>query len=111
MAEFSDADFTSIIAAVNEAQPGDTIPVHSGTYTESIVVEMRLKIRAGPETSTGQVIVQSSPGSREIFLITADFVELSGFTLRGSGSDVGIYLNRVNGNTLRNNVIEGTMKG
>jgi parallel beta-helix repeat protein len=111
LADFPKADFTSISVAVAEAQPGDTIVIHPGTYTGTIAVEKSLKIKAEPETPAGQVIIQGSPGSEEVFLVTADFVEISGFTLKGDGSDVGIYLNRVTGNVISNNVIEGSTDG
>ncbi|WP_048139217.1 right-handed parallel beta-helix repeat-containing protein [Methanosarcina horonobensis] len=111
MADFPNADFTSISVAVDEAHPGDTILIHPGTYAEKIVVEKSLKIIADPETSPSQVIIQGIPGSEEIFLVTADSVEISGFTLTGTSCDVGIYLNRVTGNIVSNNIIEGTING
>ena len=110
-ADFPEADFTSISVAVDEAHPGDTIIIHPGTYTGTIAIEKSLKIIADPETSPGQVIIQGSPGSEEVFLVTANSVEISGCTLKGSGSDVGIYLNRVTENVISDNIIEGGIDG
>ena len=109
--DFPKADFTSISAAVDEAQTGDTIIIHAGTYIGTVAIKKSLKIKADPETSAGQVIIQGSPGSEETFLVTADSVEINGFTIKSDGSDVGIYLNRVTGNVISNNVIEGGIDG
>jgi parallel beta-helix repeat protein len=44
LAQKHNADFTSIQAAVNAAQPGDTIRVLPGTYNESVTVDKKLTI-------------------------------------------------------------------
>ena len=49
----SGCDYTSIQAAIDAADPGDTIEVHSGTYNENVNVNKQL-ILMGADTGTGK---------------------------------------------------------
>jgi len=75
------ADHTSIQAAVDAAEDGDTIRVFNGTYYEYVTVEKTLDIIGNGSADT-TVDAQGAAGS---FKITADRVNLTGFTLTGSG--------------------------
>ncbi|NYT00644.1 MAG: hypothetical protein GKB99_02835, partial [Methanocellales archaeon] len=84
--------YTTIQAAVNAASVGDTIIVRDGTYIENIDVNKRLTIRS--ENGSDVTLVQAQSSSDYVFDVRADYVNLSGFTVKGAtgypGS--GIYL-------------------
>jgi parallel beta-helix repeat protein len=86
------ANFTKIQDAVNNAIEGDTIIVRDGTYTENINVTDRLTIRS--ENGSENCIVQASNPADPVFWVFADYVNLSGFTVKGASGDdsAGIFL-------------------
>ena len=116
----------SIQTAVNTADPGDTIVVRDGTYTENVDVDKRLTIQS--ENGSANCIVQAADSNDHVFEVTAYYVNISGFTVKGAtvypksgiylGSDVdhcnitdnkaldnyyGIYLYRSSSNTITDN--------
>jgi parallel beta-helix repeat protein len=74
------ADFGTIQDAVHVARSGDTIVVRDGTYTENIKVNKSLTTRS--ENGPDSTIVQAENTSHDVFEVTADYVTLSGFTVR-----------------------------
>jgi parallel beta-helix repeat protein len=90
----SDADFTSIQAAIEDAsvQSGDAIEVWPGTYYEQIEVSKQLSIyaRDGPA-----VTIINANGSGNAITIIAVGCSIRGFTATGSGQlpgDAGILV-------------------
>ena len=75
------ADYTTIQAAVDAANEGDTIEVRSGTYVENVDVGKRLTLR-GEGASVVTVIAESADDN--VFMVTADHVTISGFTTEGA---------------------------
>jgi hypothetical protein len=78
--------YTSIQAAIDAADPGDTLIAGAGTYSENIVVDVEnltLKSNAGAATTT---IAGSSPAIQ----VAVDKFALEGFTV--SGSDLAIQV-------------------
>ena len=107
----------SIQSAITAASSGDTIIVRDGTYTEGIeVVDKSLTIQSenGFDSTTIHI-----PG---FFLVTTDYVKVSGFTVKGrsgylgvlklksadycniSNNNVRIILEASNNNTVTNNI-------
>jgi PGF-pre-PGF domain-containing protein len=85
-------DYAKIQWAVDNATAGDTIIVRDGTYTENIVVNKRcLTIKS----ENGYATVQAANTSDSVFEVTADYVNISGFTAKNSFSCAGISLNDV----------------
>ena len=87
------ADFTSIQAAVDNAASGDSIIVRDGKYNENVVVNKRLTIRS--ENGSANCIVSAAVSTSDVFEVTVDYVNISGFTVQnatGGGFKVGIYL-------------------
>jgi parallel beta-helix repeat protein len=76
----SEADFSSIQAAINVASSGDTIHVRAGNYYEHVVVNKQLKLRGENKTS---IIDGNSTG--DVVTVAAINVEISGFTIQNSG--------------------------
>ncbi len=84
-------DFPTIQAAIDAAVPGDTINVLAGTYNENIIVNKAVTIigsGVGITTITGT-------GVGDVVHITADGVNMNGFTVTNGGAnaaDAGIKL-------------------
>ncbi|MDY6964482.1 MAG: NosD domain-containing protein [Halobacteriota archaeon] len=89
----SGSDFTTIQDAVNASSPGDTIIVRDGTYNENVDVgkSITLKSENGAASTT---VVASNPDDH-VFEVTADYVNISGFTVRGPTLGAGVFLTTV----------------
>ena len=85
-------DYAKIQWAVDNASAGDTIIVRDGTYTENVDVNKSLTIQS--ENGAEATIVQAANPDDHVFEVTADYVNISGFTVKGaSGSgNAGIFL-------------------
>ena len=97
-------DYGSIQQAVHSASDGDTIIVRDGTYYENIFVDRQLTIRS--ENGSDSTIVQAANSNKPVFKVTADYVSISGFTIKGATA--GIYLREnshceITGNNILNN--------
>ncbi|PKP59793.1 hypothetical protein CVT91_06160 [Candidatus Atribacteria bacterium HGW-Atribacteria-1] len=103
-------NYSTIQAAVDAASPGDTIIVRDGTYTENVNVNKdHLTIRS--ENGAEVTVVQAANSDDHVFEVTADYVNISMFTISGAdgtnragicfGSSVG-HCN-VSDNVVRNN--------
>ena len=101
------ADFTSIQAAVDAAGAGDAIEVRSGTYVENVDVNKRLTLIGD---GADVVTVRAVDASDHVFEVTADWVDISGFTVAGATdwNMAGFYLHNadhcsISDNTAVNN--------
>ncbi len=110
-----DGHFTTIQAAIDAANEGDTIKVFSGTYVENVVVDKRVNLigndtELGDGDDTGKPIVDGD-NKGDVILITADQVYLCGFKVTNSAGYIGfsrphnsIWINS-NSNTITGNEI------
>ncbi len=98
----ADSYHTTIQAAINAATDGDEIIVCDGTYTEDVDVDRSVTIRSqnGPAVTTVQM------ASSIVFNVTADYVNISGFTVTGANT-IGIQLDTVNYCNISNNNVSG----
>ena len=97
-------DYEKIQWAVDNASVGDTIIVRDGTYTENINVNKpHLTIRS--ENGADSTIVHAANPDDHVFEVTADYVNISGFTVEGAsgGCKAGIYLEYVQYCNISNN--------
>ena len=88
-------NFSTIQQAVNNATANDVIIVRDGTYTENVDVNVNhLTIKS--ENGFDSTIVQAASTSDHVFEVTADYVNISGFTVGNAteGDKAGIYLGR-----------------
>jgi parallel beta-helix repeat protein len=103
----SGCDYTSIQAAIDVADPSDTIEVHSGTYYENVNVNKQL-ILSGIDTDGGKPVVDAG-GSGSAITLSVDGITLDGFKATNSGSRWGAGIevtsnnNTIISNTASNN--------
>jgi len=105
------ADYTYIQNAIDNASDEDTIFVYNGVYQENIVVKESINIKGEDKNKT----IIDGGNNGDVLHISADWVNISGFTIQNSGervnfkgegqdSDAGIDI-RSNNNTIFNNEI------
>lgn len=117
----------NITNALNQAEDGDTIRVHPGTYQEQLSIDKSVNL-IGVEMP-----VIDGGGFGDVITVLADDVTIKGFEILGSGKKLedadsglkikshnntiednrivnnlfGIYLERATGNVIRRNLIQG----
>lgn len=97
----------SIQNAVDLADPGDTIIVRDGTYTGNITVYKRLTIHS----ENGAQVTTVQAAGEHVFKLTADRVNITGFTIMGDANHCGVHLKDVNNCTIANNIILDNYQG
>ena len=96
-------DYASVQKAVEEANPGDTITVQSGTYKGNILVDKSIVIR-GRDTGSGKPVIEGT-GAGSTMTVSADRVTLEGLVVKNGGfGKAGIEVIS-NKNFIRNNVV------
>ena len=102
-------DYALIQDAVDAASPGDTIIVSEGMYEENIKVNISLTVRSekGPDST----IVRAEYPYLPVFEVAADYVNISGFTVKGTYENHGIYLYNVNYCTISSNICSDNEDG
>ncbi|RJS68306.1 hypothetical protein CW714_10335 [Methanophagales archaeon] len=101
-------DYATIQDAVNAASPGYTIIVRDGTYTENVNVDKQLTIQS--ENGSANCIVQAANPNDHVFEITANYVNISGFTVKGSNT-AGMRLQYADNSTISNNTVSNNGGG
>jgi Right handed beta helix region len=118
--ECANADFTSIQAAVDAAEPGDLIRVCPDLYAESVVVDKPVTVKADPDAvgaidclqpTLGElpldqqaIVDPADDGFSIAFKLAADDVVLEGFVVQGAS--VGIDTSdRFSGYRVHHNLI------
>jgi parallel beta-helix repeat protein len=98
-------NYSTIQAAVNTAQTGDTIFVYPGIYSEQIVIEKTITL-TGENKDT--VIIDGSLNGNCI-KISADSVVIESFTIRKGL--IGINIIQSSGQDIKNNIIRNNWEG
>ncbi len=101
-------DHTTIQAAVDAANPGDTIYIWDGTYNENVVIDKNLTLIGNGSQTTivdgGDII--------DVISITAAQCNISGLMIRQSGVEhCGIDMRYVDNSTIENCTIYHTKYG
>jgi len=103
-------DYSTIQEAINYANSGDTIFVREGTYFEHVVINKSVSLIG--ESTYSTVIDGSGVGS--VVRVIVGNVNISGFTVRGSGSqlyDSGIVVDHCNNVNISSNIITENQYG
>ena len=104
-------DYPTIAAAIGNATDGDTIFVKKGTYNtlnESLQINKPIQLIGEDRDTT--IIDGNHAGN--IVEVTANNVEISGFTIQNSGSrETGIQVKTCKGSRITNNVIKNNFGG
>jgi parallel beta-helix repeat protein len=102
-------DFATIQNAIDDldTQDGNTITVDPGTYTEHLVIDKPLKLIGKDKSTT--IINGDGRFSGKCVIVTADNVEISGFTIQNS--TYGIWLESSDGCTINRNIIQDNSDG
>lgn len=106
-------DYTSIQDAIDAANPGDTVFVYSGAYYENIIIDKNIFLE-GEDRDTTVIDGGKNPGF-DVVRITADYVNISGFTITNCTLSKpydhysGIALSS-NYSTIENNIINSNEK-
>lgn len=103
------ANFTSIQAAVDAANPGDEIIVKPGTYEENVKVTKNVSI-VSESGNFSDTLVRAADDSDDIFGIWANGVSIKGFSIEGSGS-AGIHFFGVIDCSIENNELSNNSCG
>jgi parallel beta-helix repeat protein len=105
--------FTSIQDAINASIDGDTVFVYSGTYHENIIVNKTINL-TGENVDLTTI---NGSGIGDVVSVTMDFVNITGFTIRYSGTvagpdpDSGIELENVSNCRVFGNSVFETSTG
>ncbi|UCE73464.1 MAG: right-handed parallel beta-helix repeat-containing protein [Methanomassiliicoccales archaeon] len=86
-----DNPYNTIQEGVNAADSGDTVFVFNGTYNESVFVTKTINLTGEHRDTT----IVDGQGSGDVIYVESDWVNISGFTVTGSGmnaDDCGIDL-------------------
>ncbi len=97
-------NYTRIQDAIDDAGPGDTVYVYNGTYSENIILHESLSLIGEDRNTT----IIDGRGILDAIHITADWANVTGFTVTNSGSfwpDAGISLNSVQMCFVANNIV------
>jgi parallel beta-helix repeat protein len=103
-------DYAKIQWAVDNATAGDTIFVWNGSYNENVNVYKRLTLEgAGADVVT----VTAVDSGDHIFAVTADYVNISGFAVRGATDSemAGVYLGNADYCNISGNNVYGNSNG
>ena len=100
------ASSTRIQAAIDNATAGDTIYVYNGTYVENVNVNKQVTLQG---EGADVVTVTNSTADRDVFNVTVDYVNISGFNVSGATTDefAGIYLDSVEHCYISDNIVSG----
>jgi len=100
---------TPIQDAIDGAEAGDTIYVHAGLYYENVNVDKRLTLKG----DGADVVTVRVARTYHVFVVTTDWVNISGFTVVGATSrqNAGIYLYGVDHCNISENNISNNNDG
>jgi len=106
------ASSAPIQAAVDAADAGDAIYVHGGNYYENVDVG---RPRLTLEGAGADVVTVTGAGSDDhVFKVTADYVNISGFTVTGAMANcphAGMYLTNTDHCSIYKNDVSNNLRG
>jgi parallel beta-helix repeat protein len=127
----ANGNYTSIQAAIDDANAEDTIFVSPGNYTENLIIDKQVRIWSDSRKPEDTIIRAADP-TKSTVEISENKVSFSGFSIEGSEkaqislkganycfinnnwvqrSELGVLLNNSNSNTISDNNISLNKKG
>lgn len=127
----ANGNYTSIQAAINAANPEDTIFVSPGNYTENLKIDKQVRVWSDSRKPENTIIMAADPAKSTVE-ISGNRVSFSGFDIKGSEkaqisltdarncyinnnwvqrSEFGIILNNSDSNTISDNNVTLNQKG
>ena len=105
-------DFRTIDAAIadSDTADGDTIIVDAGNCIENVNVTKSLTIKS-TSGNPADTIVQAKNSYENVFKVTANWVNITGFTVRDATAAAGIYLDTVANCSIMDNVVLNNSNG
>ena len=95
-------NYLSIQEAINDAIAGDTIFVYNGTYNENIVIDKAISLIGEDRDNT----VIDGNGARDVIYVSADWVNISRFTVKNGSKGISFF--SCSNNTITNSTIHNT---
>jgi nitrous oxidase accessory protein NosD len=99
------SNHSTIQEAINSADPGDTIYVFLGTYTEALVIDKTLTLVGESSHST---IIDFSGSLYGIQIFDTDYVNISGFTINGANS-ANLFMVNSNNSHIHENIFTNAL--
>jgi parallel beta-helix repeat protein len=93
-------NYSSIQAAINDANSGDTVYVFQGEYAETLFINKTLNLEGENRSTT---VIDTSGGTYGIHLKDADYINISGLAIKGASFNIKITSS--NNNHINNNII------
>jgi len=103
-------NYTRIQDAINDASDGDTVFVYEDSspyYEHNIIIDKAINLIGQEHTTT---IIDGNYSDGDIIIVSADWVNISGFTIQNSGDwqtyagiDISSNYNTITGNIILNN--------
>ncbi|MCK5290971.1 MAG: right-handed parallel beta-helix repeat-containing protein [Thermoplasmata archaeon] len=103
-------NYTTVQSAVDAADPGDTVYVFNGTYSERITITKSLTLTGERRAST----IINGGWAGDVIYVSASWVNISGFTIRNGGSesdDAGIELRYYSNCRIHDNIVSNNGQG
>ncbi|MEF8880193.1 MAG: right-handed parallel beta-helix repeat-containing protein, partial [Candidatus Thermoplasmatota archaeon] len=93
--------YSTIQEAINAANTSDTVYVHTGTYSENIVINKSITLKGESNQDT---IIQGSGG--KTIQITANNVEIKNLKIKNNGGETyNIYIESISDCLIKNNIL------
>ena len=94
---------------INKASTGDTITIPPGTYYENLIINKSITLQGENKQTT----IIDGNNNENVITITAQHVQITGFTIQHSGENLfnaGIHI-QTNYNIINNNIIANNSDG
>lgn len=97
-------NYTTIQAAINDANNGDTVFVYNGTYYENVIIN-KDSLQLLGENKTNTIIDGNNSGHGIAIPIPSNYINISNFTVRNANGSGIFFYDPISGRNCKNNKI------